>query len=131
MVMSKKLLACIMAMISVVSCFSACDFSGGKGGGADGDIPAIIAKQAHEEKVGYKFCGYFEDAAFTKRVKKAFDSVPSGYYAKYQPDKVQAYTHSQTATGTYAYPSMTIEQVIYAEDYKDAVDRYISYSHLS
>lgn len=38
-------------------------------------VAELIENQAHEEKNGYKFCGYFEDEAFSKRVETAIESV--------------------------------------------------------
>lgn len=96
-------------------------------------IHELISNQAHKEKFGYKFCGYFEDKDFTTRVMKTFDTIPTGYYAKYQLDRVQLnafkyeiypYCDYNQAEDYLQMPEMTLEQVIYAYDYEDAVYRY-------
>ena len=87
-------------------------------------IPELVGQQAHEEKPGYKFCGYFEDENFTKRVTKTFDKIPEGYYAKYQPDKTQMMEYTRTGDDS-LYTPMTFEQTIYGETLIEVREKYL------
>lgn len=87
-------------------------------------IPELVAQQAHEEKPGYKFCGYFEDENLTKRVKKTFTEIPEGYYAKYQPDKTKMAEYTKTEDGC-LYTPMIFEQTIYGETLQEVREKYL------
>ncbi len=122
----KRIAALAVATLSLLACFVGCS----KGDDSDLATPDLVAQQAHVEKDGYKFCGYFKDEALTKRVTKTFDSVPNKYYAKYQPDRAQLFTQKISSFGSnYKLPSMNVEQTIYAEDYMDAIRRYLLYTY--
>ncbi len=133
----KKLLSLVLSVlllltsVAIVGCV---EKPSGDGDPYTGNsIHELISNQAHEEKFGYKFCGYFEDKDFTTRVMKTFDTIPTGYYAKYQLDRAQLnafkyemypYCDYNQAEEYLQMPEMTLDQVIYAYDYDDAVGRY-------
>ena len=101
--------------------------SGGKEPASEfSSVAELVENQAHEEKKGYKFCGYFEDEDFSKRVETAVESVEDAenYYAKYQPDREQMFTYSSS----YKYTSLEFENTIYATNYMDAIHKYLYYS---
>ena len=85
-----------------------------------GEVVELVKNQAHEEKSGYTFCGYFQDENFTERVWETFETVPTGYYAKYQLDKSQLIN----VYNDLKFKPLELEQVIYATDYQDAVFKF-------
>lgn len=86
-----------------------------------GSVAELVENQAHEEKAGYQFCGYFEDEDYSNRVYQAFDDIPNDYYAKYILDRSKL----MEVDYTLKHPKMELEQVIYATDYMDAIYKYM------
>lgn len=133
--MKKRWLAFVLSVTALCSCAlvgcneesSSKTPSGGKEpSSAFETVAELIENQAHEEKKGYKFCGYFEDEQLTKRVETAIESVESaeGYYAKYQPDREQMFEYSSA----YKYKSLEFENTIYGTNYMDVIQKYLYYS---
>ena len=133
--MKKRLLALALSVSALCSCAlvgcneenSSKTPSGGKEPSGEFETVAeLIENQAHEEKNGYKFCGYFEDEALSKRVETAVESVEDAenYYAKYQPDREQMFEYSST----YKYASLELENTIYGTNYMDVIQKYLYYS---
>ena len=71
----------------------------------------------HEERSGYKFCGYYEDKDFTKPVtEKVTEATAKNYHAKYQIDKVQQIACTPTE----------LQDIIYATNFESALKMYFS-----
>ncbi len=133
--MKKRLLALFLSVTALCSCaLVGCDEENSKTPSGNGDgktdefasVAELVENQAHEEKKGYKFCGYFEDEALTERVETAVESVEDAenYYAKYQPDREQMFQYSSS----YKYASLEFENTIYGTDYMDVINKYLYYS---
>lgn len=129
----KRWIGSILVICSLFACVSCTDGENSVSTGSNedvtefrGSVAELIETQAHVEKEGYVFCGYFEDEKFTKRVKQSFDEVPTEYYAKYQPDRSALLSLSYTGES----PQYEWEQVIYATDYQDAAMRYVIANYL-
>lgn len=125
----KKIITLILTTICLfTSCLAGCQLLDKSSNEKPNEnVAELVANQAHVEKTGYKFCGYFEDANFTKRVMVEQETIPTEYYAKYQPDieQIMAYTLNEEGIKR---PEITFEQPIYAKgSYDDAV---IKYKHL-
>ena len=116
--MKKLSIALSVVLLSSIS-LSACDFNFNK------DVTpslspqttvSVIKEQYHEERSGYKFCGYFEDEKLTKRVtQEVKKGETEKYYAKYQPD-------------TYAISQATpidMDWTFYAGDMMGAICMYM------
>ena len=127
--MKKKLLSIVCAFFCIANVFVGCSIAPKtKGTPFSGEVVDLVEQQPRKEKKGYKFCGYFEDKDLTKRAYQTFDEIPTGYYAKYQPDRTQLFAYDEGATG-YLYTPVNMEQTIYAEDYMDAIRRYLFYTY--
>lgn len=116
----KKFLTVLLTVVICFACLVVVGCNNNQEIPEDLSVAEIVSKQAHEEKAGYKFCGYFEDSDFTKRVVKTFDAIPKGYYAKYQIDKTKLMEFYHDLQ----FEDFVFEQTLYTKDFRDAVTLY-------